>query len=73
MVWVWYFHSDKIWFEIEAEKRLQFEDNERMAKIAAAEKERQLAKQRKVAPKTYITMSTILAMPVNEGICVFAH
>jgi hypothetical protein len=72
VVWILDFHSDKIRFEIEAEKRLQLENNERMARMAAAEKERQLAEQRKVAHKTYITISTILAMPVNEGF-VFLH
>ena len=46
------FYPDKIRFEIEAEKRLQLENNERMNKMAAAEKERQLAEQRKVHLET---------------------
>ena len=63
-------HSDKIRFEIEAEKRLQLDNNEKMSKMAAAEKERQLAEQRKVDPETYMVKMTnsviILAMCTNE-------
>uniref|UniRef100_A0A7I4A9K8 Trichohyalin-plectin-homology domain-containing protein n=1 Tax=Physcomitrium patens TaxID=3218 RepID=A0A7I4A9K8_PHYPA len=47
--------KDKVRFEIEAQKRLDLENNERMVKMAAAEKERQLAEQRRVDPETIFT------------------
>jgi len=43
-------HTDQIRYEIEAQKRLDLENNERIARMAAAEKERQLAEQRRVDP-----------------------
>lgn len=57
--------TDKIRYEIEAQKRLDLENNERIAKMAAAERERQLAEQRKVDLET-ITIRIILSMPASK-------